>query len=168
MQIDPAVIMTQLNPRVVDQFEYPRLPAEWRTNNPPATVDVAAGNSRMVPWTVDSQVQLVRGNATGQGGLGYTGYQLALGTSGNIRAHGQRSHPGSDVPDLAALRTRRPVVAGTAAATATLSVGNLNTTLTATTALPSTAAYGTYVGTFTAATASQTLTLRRLPGQAPA
>ncbi|MFD0591944.1 galactose oxidase early set domain-containing protein [Catellatospora coxensis] len=85
VKIDPAVIMTNLNPRVVDQFEYPRLPAEWRTDNPPATVDVAAGNSRMVPWTVQSQVQLVRGNATGQGGLGFTGYQLSLGASGSVR-----------------------------------------------------------------------------------
>lgn len=158
IKIDPAVIMTQLNPRVVDQFEYPRLPAEWRTNNPPATVDVAAGNSRMVPWTVQSQVQLVRGNATGQGGLGFTGYQLSLGTSGNIRRTVSDLTPGATY--RISLRYARDArSSGTAAATASLSIGSLSTTLTATTALPSTAAYGTYSGTFTAATASQVLTL---------
>ncbi|MEV0585331.1 LamG-like jellyroll fold domain-containing protein [Nonomuraea sp. NPDC050310] len=163
VKIDPSVIMTQLNPRVVDQFEYPRLPAEWRTNNPPATVDVAPGNSRMVPWAVASQVQLVRGNATGQGGLGYTGYQLALGGSGNLSRTVSDLTPGSTY--RISLRYARDArTSGSAAATGTLSIGNLNATLTATTALPSTAAYGTYVGTFTAATASQVLTLRGTAG----
>ncbi|MBB5869659.1 hypothetical protein F4553_003038 [Allocatelliglobosispora scoriae] len=159
IKIDPAVIMTQLNPRVVDQFEYPRLPAEWRTNNPPATVDVAAGNSRMVPWAVDSQVQLVRGNATGQGGLGFTGYQLALGATGNIRRTVSDLTPGATYR-LSLRYARDARAAGTAAATGTVAIGSLNATITATTAQPSTAAYGTYVGTFTAATANQTLTLR--------
>ncbi len=163
VQIDPAVKMTQLNPRVVDQFEYPRLPAEWRTSNPPTTIDVAAGTGRMTPWTVDGQVQLVRGTATGQGGLGLTGYQLALGTTGNIRRTVGDLTPGSTY--RISLRYARDArSAGTGAATGTLTIGNLNTTLTATTALPSTAAYGTYVGTFTAATASQVLTLRAAAG----
>jgi type 1 glutamine amidotransferase len=165
VKIDPSVIMTQLNPRVVDQFEYPRLPAEWRTANPPATVDVAAGNARMVPWAVDSQVQLVRGTATGQGGLGLTGYQLALGTTGNMRRTISDLTPGSTY--RISLRYARDArSSGTAAATATLSIGGLNATLTATTALSSTAAYGTYSGTFTAATASQVLTLRAAAGTA--
>jgi type 1 glutamine amidotransferase len=158
VKIDPSVVMTQLNPRVVDQFEYPRVPAEWRAANPPATVDVAAGNNRMWPWTIDSQVQLVRGTATGQGGLGLTGYQLALGTGGSIERTVNDLTPGRTY--RISLRYARDArSAGTGAATATLSIGNLNTTLTATTALPSTAAYGTYAGTFTAATAAQKLSL---------
>ncbi|MEU0561442.1 LamG-like jellyroll fold domain-containing protein [Dactylosporangium sp. NPDC006015] len=163
LQIDPAVVMTQLNPRVVDQFEYPRLPAEWRTNVAPATVDVAAGNSRMSPWNVASQVQLVRGNAAGQGGLGFTGYQLSLGTTGNITRTVSDLTPGNTY--RISLRYARDArSSGTAAATGTLTIGNLNATLTATTALPSTAAYGSYVGTFTAATASQVLTLKAATG----
>ncbi|MBA2890076.1 LamG-like jellyroll fold domain-containing protein [Nonomuraea soli] len=163
LQIDPAVVMTQLNPRVVDQFEYPRLPAEWRTNNPPATVDVAAGNTRMVPWNVVSQVQLVRGNSTGQGGLGFTGYQLALGTSGSIQRTVSDLTPGTSY--RVSLRHARDArSAGTAPSTATLSISGLSVTLTSTTAQPSTAAYATYSGTFTAATASQQLTLAATAG----
>ncbi|GAA1027221.1 hypothetical protein GCM10009557_07750 [Virgisporangium ochraceum] len=159
VQIDPAVKLAQLNPRVVDQFEYPRLPAEWRTANPPTTVDVAAGNSRMVPWAVGSPVQLVRGTATGQGGLGLTGYQLALGASGSITRTVNDLTPGTTY--RISLRYARDARAGgTGAATAALSIGNLSTTLTAPTTLPSTAAYGTYVGTFTTPTATTTLTLR--------
>ncbi|GGN65794.1 hypothetical protein GCM10010112_27550 [Actinoplanes lobatus] len=159
LQIDPAVKLTQLNPRVVDQFEYPRLPAEWRTANPPATVDVAPGNTRMSPWTVDSQVQLARGTVTGQGGLGLTGYQLGLGNAGNIRRTLTDLTPGTTYRvSLRYARDSRST--GTAAATAALTVGDLNATLTATTSLPSTGAYGTYVGTFTAATSTQTLTLK--------
>ena len=63
----------------------PRLPAEWRTANPPGTVDVAAGSTRMSPWTVGSQVQLARGTVAGQGGLGLTGYQLSLGAAGSAK-----------------------------------------------------------------------------------
>ncbi|SNT48775.1 protein of unknown function [Asanoa hainanensis] len=163
IKIDPAVKLTQLNPRVVDQFEYPRLPAEWRTANPPATVDVPAGNTRMSPWTVDSQVQLVRGTVSGQGGLGLTGYQLGLGSAGNIRRTLSSLTPGTTY--RVSLRYARDSrVSGTGAASANLTVANLNATLIATTALPSTGAYGTYVGTFTAATATQTLTLRGTGG----
>jgi hypothetical protein len=129
LQIDPSVKLTQLNPRVVDQFEYPRLSAEWRTANPPAVVDVATGKSRMVPWAVDSPVQLVRGTATGQGGLGLTGYQLALGASGNIRRTVNDLTPGTTY--RISLRYARDARAGgTGAATAALSIGSLSTTLT--------------------------------------
>ncbi|MDG4825162.1 ThuA domain-containing protein [Asanoa sp. WMMD1127] len=160
LKVDPAVKLSQLNPRVVDQFEYPRLPAEWRTANPPATVDVAAGNTRMSPWTVDSQVQLVRGTVSGQGGLGLTGYQLSLGNAGAVRRTLSSLTPGTTYRvSLRYARDSRSA-AGAGAATANLTVGNLNATITATTGLPSTGAYGTYVGTFTAATATQTLTLR--------
>jgi type 1 glutamine amidotransferase len=159
VKIDPSVKLTQLNPRIVDQFEYPRLPAEWRTSNPPATVDVAAGNTRMSPWTVGSQVQLVRGTVAGQGGLGLTGYQLSLGGAGNIQRTLSSLTPGTTY--RVSLRYARDSrVSGTAAATGTLSVANLNATLTATTALPSTGNYGTYSGTFTAASSTATLSLR--------
>ncbi|MEV6301261.1 LamG-like jellyroll fold domain-containing protein [Actinoplanes sp. NPDC051861] len=160
VKIDPAVKLTQLNPRVVDQFEYPRLPAEWRTSNPPATVDVAPGNTRMSPWTVTNQVQLVRGTVTGQGGLGLTGYQLGLGNAGNISRTLTDLTPGTTYRvSLRYARDSRSA-SGAGAATATLTVGGLNATLNATTSLPSTGNYGTYAGTFTAATSTQTLTLR--------
>ncbi|WP_127500378.1 LamG-like jellyroll fold domain-containing protein [Actinoplanes solisilvae] len=159
VQIDPAVKLTQLNPRVVDQFEYPRVPVEWRANVAPATVDVAAGNSRMSPWTVASQVQLVRGTATGQGGLGLTGYQLSLGTAGNINRTLNSLTPGTTYR-VSVRYARDSRSAGSGSATAALTVGDLNATLTATTSLPSTGAYGTYSGTFTAAASSATLTLR--------
>jgi type 1 glutamine amidotransferase len=163
VKIDPAVKLTQLNPRVVDQFEYPRVPAEWRTANPPATVDVAPGNSRMSPWTVINQVQLVRGTVSGQGGLGLTGYQLSMGAAGNIQRTLGSLTPGTTY--RVSLRYARDSrVSGTAAATGTLSVANLNATLTATTSLPSTANYATYSGTFTAASSTATLTLRGTAG----
>ncbi|MFF5077899.1 LamG-like jellyroll fold domain-containing protein [Actinoplanes sp. NPDC000266] len=166
VQIDPAVKLAQLNPRVVDEFEYPRVPAEWRAGNPPTVVDVAAGSSRMTPWTVIGPVQLVRGAAAGQGGLGLTGYQLGLGTAGEIRRTISDLTPGTTY--RVSLRYARDTrSAGSGAATAVLTAGNLNATLTATTALPSSAAFGTYAGTFTAATASQTLTLKA-PGSGAA
>ena len=65
-----TVEMTSPAPKVVDQFEYPRLPVEWQGANPPATFDVAPGNGRMSPWEVDSQVQLIRAATPSQGGLG--------------------------------------------------------------------------------------------------
>ncbi|GIF64078.1 hypothetical protein Ais01nite_21130 [Asanoa ishikariensis] len=159
VKIDPAVKLSQLNPRVVDQFEYPRLPAEWRTSNPPATVDVAAGNTRMSPWTVQSQVQLARGTVSGQGGLGLTGYQLSLGNAGSITRTLSSLTPGTTYR-VSVRYARDSRVSGTGSATANLTVANLNATITATTSLPSTGNYGTYVGTFTAATSTQTLTLR--------
>ncbi len=70
VQIDPEVEMDARAPHLVDQIEYPRLPAEWRSANPPAVVDVAPGNGRMSPWEVDGDVQLVRAAASSQGGLG--------------------------------------------------------------------------------------------------
>ena len=93
VDIDPAVEMDQLKPEVVDQFEYPRLPTEWRGANPPNTIDLAPGNGRMAPWAVESQVQLVRGTVATQGGLGGTGYQLALGAVGQHRADAPGPRP---------------------------------------------------------------------------
>ncbi|WP_328473261.1 ThuA domain-containing protein [Actinoplanes sp. NBC_00393] len=159
VKIDPAVKLTQLNPRVVDQFEYPRVPTEWRTANPPATVDVAPGNTRMSPWTVGSQIQLARGTVAGQGGLGLTGYQLSLGATGSIQRTLSSLTPGTTY--RVSLRYARDSrISGTAAATGTLSVANLNATLSATTSQPSTANYATYAGTFTAASSTATLSLR--------
>lgn len=162
LDIDPTVAMDQRTPQVVDQFEYPRLPTEWRTGTYPNTVDVAPGNGRMTPWVVDSQVQLVRGAAANQGGLGRTGYQLALGASGSI----ERPLAGLDKGRTyrVSLRYARDSrTAGSADATGTLSVGDLDATITATTATPSASTsaitYGTYVGTFTASARSETLTL---------
>ena len=61
VQIDPTVKMESPAPQVVDQFEYPRLPASWPSGDYAATSSqVAAGNSRMSPWKIDSEVQLIR------------------------------------------------------------------------------------------------------------
>ncbi|WP_433005618.1 LamG-like jellyroll fold domain-containing protein [Kribbella sp. CA-294648] len=160
VDIDPKVTMDQRTPQVVDQFEYPRLPTDWRGANPAPVVDVAPGNARMTPWTVKSQVQLVRGTATGQGGLGLTGYHLGLGSSGSLERTLKGLDPGRQYRiSLRYARDSRSA-AGAGTATAALSLADLNTTLTATTDLPSTGAFGTYVGTFTAAARSQTLSLR--------
>jgi type 1 glutamine amidotransferase len=160
VKIDPTVKLTQLNPRVVDQFEYPRIPTEWRTNTAPAVVDVATGGTRMSPWTVESPVQLVRGTATGQGGLGLTGYQLALGSAGGIKRTIGSLTPGNTY--RVSLRYARDArsASGAGAASAALTAGNLSATITATTSQPSTGAYATYAGTFTAATSSVTLGLK--------
>ncbi|GAB3840332.1 LamG-like jellyroll fold domain-containing protein [Kribbella italica] len=160
VDIDPTVAMDQRTPQVVDQFEYPRLPADWRGGNPAPVVDVAPGNGRMTPWTIESQVQLVRGAAAGQGGLGLTGYYLGLGASGSLERTLKGLDPGREYRiSLRYARDSRSA-AGAGPATAALSVGDLSTTLTATTDLPSTGAFATYVGTFTAAARSQALSLQ--------
>ncbi len=162
LDIDPEVEMDQRTPKVVDQFEYPRLPTDWRGGNPAAVVDVAPGNGRMAPWTVNSQVQLVRGTATGQGGLGLTGYHLGLGGSGSIERRLTGLEPGSEYR-ISLRYARDSRSAGTSPATAALSVGDLSTTLTATTDMPSQSnraiTFGSYVGTFTASARAETLTL---------
>ncbi|GAB2652037.1 LamG-like jellyroll fold domain-containing protein [Kribbella swartbergensis] len=160
VDIDPKVKMDQRTPQVVDQFEYPRLPIDWRGGNPAPVVDVAPGNARMTPWTIKSQVQLVRGTVAGQGGLGLTGYHLGLGTSGSLERTLKGLDPGREYRiSLRYARDSRSA-AGAGPATAALSIGDLNATLTATTDLPSTGAFGTYVGSFTAAARSQTLSLK--------
>ncbi|WP_246861947.1 LamG-like jellyroll fold domain-containing protein [Nocardioides sp. SYSU D00065] len=156
VQIDPEVEMDAPAPTVVDQFEYPRLPANWQANSAPATVDVAPGNGRMSPWEVAKQVQLVRGTVQGMGGLGLTGYQLALGADGDMT----RTLRGLDVGKeyrISLRFARDSRTAGSAPGTATLSVADLEATLTAGTDTPSTAAFDTFVGTFTATSRRQDL-----------
>ncbi len=163
VDVDPEVAMDHRTPQVVDQFEYPKLPTQWRSANPPNVVDVAPGSGRMAPWAIDSDVQLVRGTVPGNGGLGLTGYQLALGDSGGI----ERTLKGLDVGAeyrvsmRYARDSRSPDGAGDA--TAQLSVGSLDTTLTATTDTPSQSSdavtYGTVVETFTASKRTETLSL---------
>ena len=158
VQIDPSVRMDTPAPKVVDQFEYPRLPEGWQGANPPASFDVAPGNGRMSPWEVTSQVQLIRSAAASMGGLGSTGYHLALNNTGSIN----RTLRGLDVGRTyrVSLRYARDSrSAGTAAGTGTVSVANLNATLSAGTALSSQTAFGTYVGTFTATARQHTLTI---------
>ncbi|KRD44741.1 hypothetical protein ASE38_11815 [Cellulomonas sp. Root930] len=163
VDIDPEVAMDKRTPQVVDQFEYPRLPTDWRGGNPAAVIDVAAGNGRMTPWTVDSQVQLVRGTAPGQGGLGLTGYHVALGGSGSLERTLTGLEPDREyrVSLRYARDSRSPATSGPG--TAALSVGSLSTTLTATTDTPSQSTgritFGTYVGTFTASARTETLSL---------
>ncbi|MDR7251304.1 type 1 glutamine amidotransferase [Nocardioides sp. BE266] len=159
VQLDPQVKMDSPAPAVVDQFEYPRLPANFLSiSSYPDTAQVGAGSSRMSPWTVDGEVQLVRSNAASMRGLGSTGYHLSLGTNGSLT----RTLKGLDVGkqyrvSLRYARDSRST--GTGPGTATLSVGDLTSTLSATTDRSSTTAFDTYVGTFTAAARQQDLTL---------
>ncbi|PKH39018.1 hypothetical protein CXG46_14940 [Nocardioides alpinus] len=159
VQMDPQVKMDSPAPQVVDQFEYPRLPVNWQGANPPATFDVAPGNGRMSPWEVDSQVQLVRAAAGGMGGLGLTGYHLAVGTGGDLTRTLTGLDPGKEYR-LSVRYARDSRTAGTAPGTADLTVGDeLLTTLSAGTTQSSTTAFGTYVGTFTAGGRQQPLTI---------
>lgn len=158
VQIDPTVEMDVRTPHLVDQLEYPRIPAEWRSANPPAVVDVEPGNGRMSPWEVDSEVQLVRAAASSQGGLGLTGYHLAVGDDGSLTRTVKGLDPGREYRvSLRYARDSRS--SGTAPGTADLSVADLSTTLSAPTDLSSTTRFGTYVGTFTAQSRSHDLTL---------
>ncbi|USQ80491.1 ThuA domain-containing protein [Ornithinimicrobium faecis] len=158
VQIDPTVEMDSPAPTVVDQFEYPRLPVEWRSANPPAIVDVDPGNGRMSPWEVDTQVQLVRGAHASQGGLGLTGYHLGLGTDGSLTRTVKNLDEGSEYR-ISVRYARDSRSAGTAPGTAQLSIGDLSADLSAPTTLSSQDPFGTYVGTFTAQGRAQELTL---------
>jgi hypothetical protein len=149
VQVDPTVRMDSPAPKVVDQFEYPRLPVGWQSNNVPASFDVAPGDGRMSPWEVDSQVQLIRAAQPSMGGLGLTGYHLAVGADGDLT----RTIRGLDVGReyrLSIRYARDSRSTGTAPGTASLSIGGLSATLSAGTDLSSQNAFGTYTGTFTA------------------
>lgn len=158
VQIDPTVEMDARGPHLVDQLEYPRIPAEWRSANPPAVVDVEPGNGRMSPWEVDSEVQLVRAAASSQGGLGATGYHLGVGADGDLTRAVKGLDPGREYR-LSLRYARDSRSAGTAPGTADLSIADLSTTLSAAPDLSSQSRFGTYVGTFTAQARSHDLTI---------
>lgn len=158
VQIDPTVEMDARAPHLVDQLEYPRIPAEWRSANPPAVVDVEPGNGRMSPWEVDSEVQLVRAAAASQGGLGGTGYHLGVGAEGSLTRTVKGLDPGREYR-LSLRYARDSRSAGTAPGTADLTIGDLSTTLSAAPDLSSQSKFGKYVGTFTAGARSQDLTI---------
>ncbi|GAA4704290.1 Type 1 glutamine amidotransferase (GATase1) [Promicromonospora umidemergens] len=158
VQIDPTVEMDARAPHLVDQLEYPRIPAEWRSANPPAVVDVEPGNGRMSPWEVDSEVQLVRAAASSQGGLGATGYHLGVGSEGSLTRTVEGLDPGREYR-MSLRYARDSRSAGTAPGTADLSVGDLSTTLTADPDVSSQDKFGKYVGTFVAGARSEDLTI---------
>ncbi|HEV2798436.1 MAG TPA: ThuA domain-containing protein, partial [Nocardioides sp.] len=122
VQIDPQVKMDSPAPKVVDQFEYPRLPVGWQANNVPTSFEVAPGNGRMSPWEVQSQVQLIRAAAAGMGGLGLTGDHLATGTTGKLTLTLEGLDVGKEYR-LAMRYARDSRSAGTAPGAATLSIG---------------------------------------------
>jgi type 1 glutamine amidotransferase len=155
VQIDPQVKMDSPAPKVVDQFEYPRLPVGWQSNNVPTSFDVAPGNGRMSPWEVQNQVQLIRAAAGGMGGLGLTGYHLAVGATGKLTRTLQGLDVGKDYR-LSVRYARDSRSAGAAPGTANLAIGGLSADLSASTDQSSQNAFATYVGTFTA-------TSRRMP-----
>lgn len=157
VQIDPTTKMDSPAPKVVDQFEYPRLPASWRSGTYDS-VQVDPGSSRMSPWVVNKRVQLLRAIDGSMGGLGLTGYHLALGADGDL----SRTIKGLSVGKqyrLSVRYARDSRSSGTEPGTASLKIADLDATLTATTDTPSTAAFDTYVGTFTATARQQDLTL---------
>ena len=137
---------------------------------PGPIIDVGPGNGRMAPWSVDNAVQLVRGTATGQGGLGATGYHLSLGSEGSL----ERTIPGLDpgrVPHLAALRTRQPI--GRRTRTRRRAAGHRvarhddhRDDRHALAGWRATVTFGTYVGTFTADQRSELLSLASGEGEA--
>ncbi|MBD3915928.1 ThuA domain-containing protein [Nocardioides hwasunensis] len=155
VQIDPQVKMDSAAPKVVDQFEYPRLPSGWQSGTYPNTADVAAGSGRMAPWEIASAVQLVRAQTPGLRGLGQTGYVLSVGANGDLSRPVQGLDVGQEYR-LSIRYARDSRAAGTAPGTANLSIGTLDAALSAGAETSSTGAFGTYVGTFTA-------TSRRMP-----
>jgi VCBS repeat-containing protein len=167
VDIDPTVEMDDHAPTVVEQFEYPRFPK--RDAN--TVADVAPGSGRMAPWNIDNQVQLVPAQAPSQGALGAVGYHLALGDTGSLTRSIKGLDPGHEYRiSLRYARDSRSA-AGAGPANAQLAIGSLDTTLTATTDLPSQGdgrqvTFGTYVGTFTADARSERLSLAAGAGQA--
>lgn len=166
LEIDPETPMDSRTP-LVDQFEYPRVPAEWRGENPPMTVEVEAGDGRMAPWTVEAGVELVRGAAPGMGGLGVVGYHLDLGESGSLTRSIDGLVPGKEYRiSLRYARDSRETVGDGDTVSADVSIGSLDTTITATgdepsgiSGIPRPTTFATFVGTFTATERSEPLTL---------
>lgn len=166
LEIDPETPMDTRTP-LVDQFEYPRVPAEWRGENPPMTIEVEAGDGRLAPWSVDDGVELVRGLAPGMGGLGVVGYHLDLGESGSLTRTIDGLVPGKEYRiALRYARDSRVSVGDGDTVSADLSIGSLDTTITATgdepsgvSGIPRPSTFATYTGTFTASASSEPLTL---------
>ena len=171
VKIDPEVEMDVRSPELVDQFEYPKNPTDWRGGNPARIVDVAADDGRMAPWSVEEDVQLVRAIDASQGALGATGSHLALGESGSIQRVLRGLDPGREYRvSLRYARDSRSA-AGAGDATARIAVGSLDTELTAGTDTPSqgngrTVVFDTFVDTFTATSRAETLTLEAPGGGA--
>lgn len=166
-EVDPEVEMEGRSPQLVEQFEYPRVPAEWATANPPTTIPVEPGNRRMAPWTINSPVQLIRGTAPTMGGLGAVGYQLNLGANGSLERSIRDLIPGQEYRiSLRYARDSGVTVGAGDTVSADLSIGSLDTTITATAdepsrhpSTPTEATFATYVDTFRATRRTETLTL---------
>lgn len=166
LEIDPEEPMDSRTP-LVDQFEYPRVPVEWRSSNPPTTIDVQPGDGRMAPWTVESPVELVRGTAPGMGGLGVVGYHLNLGESGALERVIDNLVPDKEYRISLRYAQHSGVDVGPDdTVSADLSIGSLDTTITATadepsavTGTPNNSTFASYVGTFTAGERTETLRL---------
>jgi type 1 glutamine amidotransferase len=167
LEIDPEVAMDSSSPLLVDQFEYPRVPAEWTTANPPTTVTVEPGSRRMAPWTINGPVQLSGGRAPTMGGLGVVGYQLNLGANGRLERPVKDLIPGQEYRiSLRYARDSGVAVGAGDTVSADLSIGSLDTTITATAdepsrhpTAPTEVTFATYAGTFTATQRTETLTL---------
>ena len=95
--------------------------------------------------------------------MGLAGYQPGAGCLGQPRAHGQGPRAGRDVPDLAALRTRRPVAGCRRRGQRRPCARSVDLSPTRH-GHPSQSgrrdhAFGTYVGTFTASARTEVLSL---------
>lgn len=167
LEIDPEQPMDARMPVVVDMFEYPKVPAEWRSANPPSTIAVDAGDGRMAPWTIDGAVQLVRGMVDGMGGLGVVGYHLALGENGRMERTIDGLQAGRDYRlSFRYARDSRRTVPADGVVALDLEVADLDVTVEAGPDVPSRAAspatvttFDTFVGTFTASGRSEVLSL---------
>jgi large repetitive protein len=165
LDIDPEVPMKSWTPELVEQFEYPQVPVDWATANPPTTISVEPGSRRMAPWAIDNGVELVRGTAPNLGGLGVVGYQLDLGQGGSLERSIGDLNPNQEYRiSLRYARDSGVAVGDGDTVSADLSIGSLNTTLTAD--QPSRhptdsteVTFDTYVGTFTATQRTETLSL---------
>lgn len=162
VKIDPTVKMDVRTPEVVEQFEYPRNPVGFTGGASPATYEVAPGDGRMTPWSVDKQVQLIRGTEPSQGALTLDGYHLALGT-GDLDRSIEGLDAGADYR-ISLRYARDSRAAGTAPATATVQIGDLTGPLTSSRASNGAGdtvanSFETYVGTFTAGSRTETLRL---------
>jgi large repetitive protein len=163
LDIDAEPQVDARTPHVVEQFEYPRVPDQWAGGAPPSVIGVTPGDTRVFPWSVERPVQLIRGAAGTNGGLGVVGYHLALGDSGSLSRTIHRLDPGREYRlSLRYARDSRSAAA-TGPARVQVSVGTLSELITADVDKPSQSGrdvtFGTFVGTFTASRSSEVVTL---------